>query len=168
MSGNILMIYINSLNLYLLSRILTFANNKAIVKTLLLSINLIRGINLNLPAVFFFGLLSTPLPYLLLAAFYFFGFAMGVFNNSTGDESVETVAAVTIPVETKQKVSDNSTFYYQINADQIHVQADVLKSEETFPFFPDTGAIIYDLSNVKVHELLFPGFQFSRPPPVSC
>ena len=119
--------------------------------------------------MFFLGLLSTPLPYLLLAAFYFFGFAMGVFNNSTGDESFETIATATIPVETKQKVSDNSTFYYQINADQNHIQADVLKSEDnTFPFFPDTGANVYDLSNVKVHEFLFSGFHFSRPPPVSC
>ena len=119
--------------------------------------------------MFFLGLLSTPLPYLLLAAFYFFGFAMGMFNNSTGEETVETVAAFTIPVEAKQKESDNSTFYYQINTDQIHVQADVLNSKDnTFPFFPDTGTIIYSLANVKVHEFLFSDFQFSRPPPVSC
>ena len=119
--------------------------------------------------MFFLGLLSTPLPYLLLAAFYFFGFAMGVFNNSTGDEVAETLTAVTIPVEAKQKVSENSTFYYQINTGQIHVQADVLKSEDTaFPIFPDTRTSIYDRANVKVHEFLFSDFQFSRPPPVLC
>lgn len=94
---------------------------------------------------------------------------MGMFNNSTGDETVDTVAAVTIPVETKQKAAEYPTFYYQLNTDQIHIQADVLKSEDnTFPFFPDTGTTIYVLANVKVHEFLFSDFQFSRPPPAAC
>lgn len=119
--------------------------------------------------MFFLGLLSTPLPYLLLAAFYFFGFAMGMFNNSTGDEITETVSSVTIPLEIKQKVADHSVFYYQTNNYKIQNQAPVLKPENTATaFIPDTGTIIFQVRNVKVHAFLFPEFQFSRPPPTGC
>jgi hypothetical protein len=119
--------------------------------------------------VFFLGLLSTPLPYLLLAAFYFFGFAMGMFNSNSDDEAVDTIAAVTIPVETKQKIAEYSTYYYLVNTDQIHIQADILRSKEDItPFFPDTGTTLFHRSNSKVHEFLYSGYQFSRPPPASC
>jgi len=119
--------------------------------------------------MFFLGLLSTPLPYLLLAAFYFFGFAMGMFNNSTGDEVSETVSSVTIPVEVKQKAADHSIYYFQVNNHKIQDQTDILKSEDTTSaFLPDTGPTIFQVRNIKVHEFLFPGFQFSRPPPSGC
>ncbi len=119
--------------------------------------------------MFFLGLLSTPLPYLLLAAFYFFGFAMGMFNNSTGEETYETVASVTIPVEIKEKTADHSVYYYQVNNHQNQNQTDVLKSEDkTSAFLPDTGILIFQVRNIKAHEFLFPGFQFSRPPPSAC
>jgi hypothetical protein len=119
--------------------------------------------------MFFLGLLSTPLPYLLLAAFYFFGFAMGMFNNSTGDEAVETVSSVTIPVEVKQKTTETSVHYYQVNNHKIQNQTDILRSEDkTTAFIPDTGTFIFQVRNIKVHEFLFSGFQFSRPPPSGC
>jgi len=119
--------------------------------------------------MFFLGLLSTPLPYLLLAAFYFFGFAMGMFNNSNGEEATETVSSVTIPVEFKQKTTDHSVYYYQINNHKIQNQTDILKSEDTTStFLPDSGPTIFQVRNIKVHEFLFPAFQFSRPPPTGC
>lgn len=119
--------------------------------------------------MFFLGLLSTPLPYLLLAAFYFFGFAMGVFNNSNGDEVTVTIASVTIPAEVKQKTNDQTTFYYQAYRDNFQSQTDVLTAEDQISSFsPDTGTIIFHFKNIKVHEFLFSGFQFSRPPPSVC
>jgi hypothetical protein len=119
--------------------------------------------------MFFLGLLSTPLPYLLLAAFYFFGFAMGMFNNSTGDEAIETVSSVTIPVEVKQKATDHSVYYFQVNDHKIQNQNTILKPEvKTTTFIPDTGSTIFQVRNIKVHEFLFSGFQFSRPPPSGC
>jgi len=119
--------------------------------------------------MFFLGLLSTPLPYLLLAAFYFFGFAMGMFNNKTGDEIPETISSVTIPVEVKQQTNSHSNFYFQTNNDEIQHQNDILKSEDsTSAFLSDTGPTTFQVRNVKVHEFLFPGFQFSRPPPSGC
>jgi len=119
--------------------------------------------------VFFLGLLSTPLPYLLLAAFYFFGFAMGMFNNSSGEETTETVSALTIPVEAKQKAADQTAFYYQINTNKTQVQTNILKPENPYSSFsPDTSQIIHQANNEKVHEFLFIGFHFSRPPPSGC
>lgn len=119
--------------------------------------------------MFFLGLLSTPLPYLLLAAFYFFGFAMGMFNNSNGDEIIETVSSVTIPVEVKQKTTDHAVYYYQVNNHKTQNQTDISASEiKANTFIPDTGTFIFQVRNIKVHEFLFSGFQFSRPPPSGC
>ena len=119
--------------------------------------------------MFFLGLLSTPLPYLLLAAFYFFGFAMGMFNNSTGEESTEQIAAVTIPVEVKQKAAEPSAYFYQINDIQTHTQNNSIKIEENTSFFyPDSGKTWIQLTNSRYHEFLYSSFQFSRPPPTVC
>ena len=119
--------------------------------------------------MFFLGLLSTPLPYLLLAAFYFFGFAMGMFNNKTGDEVSETISSVTIPVEVKQQTTTQANYYFQINNQQIQNKTEVIKSEESISaFLSDTGPTTFQFRNIKVHEFLFSGFQFSRPPPSGC
>jgi hypothetical protein len=106
---------------------------------------------------------------LLLAAFYFFGFAMGMFNNSTGDEAVETIASVTIPAETCKKAPEQPTFYYQINQVVIQNQTDTVLTKNTFySFFPDTGTLNFYISDVKMKEFHFSGFRFSRPPPSAC
>lgn len=115
--------------------------------------------------MFFIGLLSTPLPYLLLAAFYFFGFAMGLFNNSTGEDVLETVS-MTIPVETKQKATDHSVYYYQVQNHKIQSQTKTIKPEDTpIAFSALSKTIIFLKRNIKVHDFLFSGVQFSRPPP---
>jgi hypothetical protein len=124
------------------------------------------GIYLNLQTVFFLGLLSTPLPYLLLAAFYFFGFAMGMFNSSSGDEAVETVSAVTIPVEVGQKTTEQSAFYFQVNPVQTQNQSDVLITNNTSSFyFPDTGPLAFRITDIEVPDFKTSDFRFSRPPP---
>jgi predicted P-loop ATPase/GTPase len=117
--------------------------------------------------VFFLGLLSTPLPYLLLAAFYFFGFAMGMFNNSNGEETIETISSVTIPVEVKQKTTEQTAYYYQINPVQNQNQLVVLidTNNSTSFYFPDPGTVFYPLSNIKVLDYKHSEFRFSRPPP---
>lgn len=119
--------------------------------------------------MFFLGLLSTPMPYLLLAAFYFFGFAMGMFNNSTGDEAVETISALTIPAEVSPKITNDSTYFYQINPENRQVQSENSEIDYTpFSLFPDTGLINYFVRSTKVNEVHFSGFLFSRPPPSAC
>jgi len=119
--------------------------------------------------MFFLGLLSTPLPYLLLAAFYFFGFAMGMFNNKTGDEVPETISSVTIPVEVKQQTTIQTNYYFQVSNYKTQNQTEIIKSEESISvFLSDTGPTTFQFRNIKVHEFLFSGFQFSRPPPSRC
>ncbi len=122
--------------------------------------------------MFFLGLLSTPLPYLLLAAFYFFGFAMGVFNSSNGEETGAELASVTIQAETKEKITEESTYYIQVNRDiQQHYTSESLNTENTAILFipPDTGTSVFRHSREKNHyEYLFSGFLFSRPPPATC
>ena len=94
---------------------------------------------------------------------------MGMFNNSTGEETNEALASVTIPVEVKQKTTDSVYYYYQVSNDQIHKQTKTLQSEDSiFTFSPDTGKNVFQFRNIKVHEFLFSGFQFSRPPPSGC
>lgn len=121
--------------------------------------------------MFFLGLLSTPLPYLLLAAFYFFGFAMGMFNNKTGDEVIETTSSVTIPVEVNQKTTDCSVYYYQVTSPEKQVQTEVLANESsTSTFRPDTGPSCGRVRNntINIHEIHLSGFLFLRPPPAIC
>jgi len=119
--------------------------------------------------VFFLGLLSTPLPYLLLAGIYFFGFALGMFTNKPDEDSTQTVSSVTIPVEVKQKTADHTVYYYKVGSDRIQNQIDLLKSDTAaFSFSPDTGTHITQFRNVTVHGFHFPGAQFSRPPPPGC
>lgn len=120
--------------------------------------------------MFFLGLLSTPLPYLLLAAFYFFGFAMGMFNNNTGDEVTEaTISSVTIPAEIKQKNTDHSVYYFQITKSESKTPNNTLKLSGLYvEFSPDTGPKTYFDRNTASYEFLFSKFQFSRPPPSGC
>ena len=120
--------------------------------------------------MFFLGLLSTPLPYLLLAAFYFFGFAMGMFNNKTGDEVIETASSVTIPAEVNQKTTDRSVYYFQVTSSKKQAQTEVLTNESsTSTFRPDTGSSRARVwNNINIHEIHLSGFLFLRPPPAIC
>lgn len=94
---------------------------------------------------------------------------MGMFNNSSGEESPETVSSMTIPVEIKEKTSDITVYYYQANDQQVQKQVNILRPENTSASFsPDTGMFIFPLRNIKVREFLFSGFRFSRPPPSVC
>jgi len=130
----------------------------------------LNDIYLKLSTVFFLGLLSTPMPYLLLAAFYFFGFAMGMFNNSTGEESTLATASVSIPAEVKQKVVDHSAYYYQVNQNAQHQGAAKISKTENSQllYAPDTGIIVHLSKDKNDYQFLLSEFRFSRPPPSFC
>jgi len=117
--------------------------------------------------VFFLGLLSTPMPYLLLAAFYFAGFAMGVFNNSNGEETIETVEAVNIQVEQVSDQIAETSYYFQSYSWTSHFELSILNSDDiSIPLivwpekqtFPDWSGILQDSRYIAFH--------FSRPPPI--
>lgn len=117
--------------------------------------------------MFFLGLLSTPLPYLLLAAFYFFGFAMGLFNNKTGDETTQTVVSVTISAEVKEEKTDQSFFYFKVNDNkQDNFRTELIDICKTFQFFPDTGFVSIPRYFLRSYNFLYSNSLFCRPPPV--
>lgn len=119
--------------------------------------------------MFFLGLLSTPMPYLLLAAFYFFGFAMGMFNNKTGDEVAEPLASVTIPAEVKENKADGTVYYFQISPNsQNHIQSEFKKDTSTADIVFDTSPTNYFDYYLKTYEFKFSCSLFCRPPPTVC
>ena len=120
--------------------------------------------------MFFLGLLSTPLPYLLLAAFYFFGFAMGMFNNNSGEETVETVAPVTIHAETKPQTAEPAIYYFQANNyDVLQYNSELADIKNTALFYPpDQRQSRWLIKDAVQYDFRFSGFLFSRPPPSVC
>ena len=119
--------------------------------------------------MFFLGLLSTPLPYLLLAAFYFFGFAMGMFNNGNEDKVVDRFAAITLTAEIKPKTVDHSSFYFRLDVEKDQTQCKFTKPEaDTSATFFDICGITLPVGGIKIKPVFFSGFYFSRPPPNYC
>lgn len=120
--------------------------------------------------MFFLGLLSTPLPYLLLAAFYFFGFAMGVFNNKTDERPKEQVAAVTIPADIKEIKADHAVHYYQVSSDfQNKISKPQIELAGHAAFVTDTSPDEYvSRYYLKTYDSNFLKALFSRPPPSVC
>jgi len=119
--------------------------------------------------VFFIGLLSTPLPYLLLAGFYFFGFAMGMFQNSTEDQTLEPIASITIEHEVAPSMDNHSTFHYLGDTNKIQTQSKSLPSDECIlPLFSDSGIIQILQKDTGIQKSLFSKSRFSRPPPSFC
>jgi len=106
------------------------------------------------------------MPYLLLAAFYFVGFAMGVFNNSNGEETVEAQAAVTIQVEDLTDQAPEIAYYFQLHTTQVFAEAAILAPENAYklwfewskkPIFARPSGVFSDSRYFQSH--------FNRPPP---
>ena len=115
--------------------------------------------------MFFLGLLSTPMPYLLLAAFYFFGFAFGVFNNKT-EEVVDPIVSLTIPVEVKEKTPETAAYYFQFKGfEQNNFDQDVVKRNDNVLYVPDTGPNLQAHTSSSTYDFYFSNTLFCRPPP---
>jgi hypothetical protein len=119
--------------------------------------------------MFFLGLLSTPMPYLLLAAFYFFGFAMGLFNNKTEEEVIETAAVKTIVVESGTSSMEHTAFYYdQYKPGKAQVELSKAVSPFAQIFATDTGPSPHTIYCSPTYDFVYSHSQFSRPPPADC
>lgn len=119
--------------------------------------------------MFFLGLLSTPLPYLLLAAFYFFGFAMGMFNSKSDEDVTENAIALTIPAEVKEESPEMAVFYFQVSSEFHHDQiADLQITDKPTTYPPDIRQQVFRDRNAEIPEFILNGFRFSRPPPSFC
>ncbi|OFX61180.1 MAG: hypothetical protein A2066_08830 [Bacteroidetes bacterium GWB2_41_8] len=118
--------------------------------------------------MFLFGILSSPLPYLLIAIFYFFGFATGMFSGSADSETSEQIQVKNIQVEPQEKTFETaeSTFKYHDYYHQKKITDSTVLS--MWPSaFSQKEKLIYLVHNIKVHHSPTSETIFCRPPP-SC
>jgi hypothetical protein len=125
----------------------------------------------KLTEMFFLGLLSTPLPYLLLAAFYFFGFAMGLFNNKTGDEITGSVEVVAIAGVANEDISEKCVYFFQTgnsDSDKDYSQVKSIVERVINQFEPDPGIFVFSSYRTVLYNFKYSNSLFCRPPPVVC
>jgi hypothetical protein len=118
--------------------------------------------------VFLFGILSSPLPYLLIAIFYFIGFATGIFAGNTDNEATEQIETKNIQIEPQSKavVSTSSDFHYSDYKFQKKlIDLDI---QSAWPSAVcEKEKLIYPIHDLKVNPSFFADSNFCRPPP-SC
>lgn len=116
--------------------------------------------------MFLFGILSSPLPYLLIAAFYFCGFAVGMFHKETSDEDKHAPLQIkNIQVDNHliiQKKAENSFYFHQYKVEKKVVDCNI-KALKTPPSSKEK--LIYFVHDIKIPHTSNSDFHFCRPPP---
>jgi hypothetical protein len=118
--------------------------------------------------VFFLGLLSTPLPYLLLAVFYFFGFATGMFKVNVDGETNTPIQVKNIQVEPQSDRVEKSGNTFQFHEYKFDFQKKVAYCAIPSIEPPPVGKneqINYFLHDIKIHHSSISEYSFCRPPP---
>lgn len=117
--------------------------------------------------MFLIGILSGPLPYILMAAFYIFGFVAGMFQKETADlDSQVQIQVNNIQVQPVASTSDKAenNFHFNNYKAQQKVQ-DCVKV--TLPLPPGSKEkLIYFVHDIKIPHTSISDFYFCRPPPV--
>lgn len=92
---------------------------------------------------------------------------MGMFNNSSDEESPVVVSAIVIPVEAKQKTVEKNTYFYQQNGQsEFQQNSKAITAFDTSSFFfSDTRSSTFLITNDERGDFHLSGFRFSRPPP---
>lgn len=118
--------------------------------------------------MFLFGILSSPLPYLLLAAFYFFGFATGMFHKEVADSDENSQTQVkniqVEPLAEKLVKSENDFHFYQYDFKKKFVDSAVQSIQP--PPDRQKEKIIYFVHELKIPHSSLSDFYFCRPPPI--
>ncbi len=116
----------------------------------------------------FFGLLSTPLPYLLLAIVYFFGFIGGMFfhpENSREAENGPDARVASANVQTEPEKMGASCFYEKIVWQKTEKSEPVCVQPDYSLVIPN-NALRFFIPERKLPEFFVSDFLFCRPPPV--
>lgn len=117
--------------------------------------------------VFLFGILSSPLPYLLMAAIYFLGFATGMFHKEVADsdENIQTQVKniQTVPQADQGIESDKNFHFYQYDFKKKFVDSLVQSIQP--PPDRQKEKIIYFVHDIKIPHSSLSDFYFCRPPP---
>ena len=118
--------------------------------------------------MFFLGLLSTPLPYLLLAVFYFFGFATGMFKGNAEMESNTQVQVKNIQVEPQTESVEKSGLTFQYHDYKFDFQKKVTYCVVPSIEPPPVGQnekLTYFIQGIKIHRSFTSEYYSCRPPP---
>lgn len=116
--------------------------------------------------MFLFGILSSPLPYLLMAVFYFFGFATGMFKGDADSEPSKQIQVKNIQVEAQTKsfeIADCNFHFHDYKTQQKINYCTVLSDQQ--PAVSQKEKLIYFVHDTKVHHSPSYGSYFCRPPP---
>ncbi len=116
--------------------------------------------------MFLFGILSSPLPYLLMAVFYFFGFATGMFKGNADNETVQQIQVKNIQVEPQAKSYETAetTFQYHDYSFQKKIVDFTVQFIWPSPVC-QKEKLIYFVHDIKVHHSPTSESGFCRPPP---
>ena len=117
--------------------------------------------------MFLFGILSSPLPYLLLAAFYFFGFVTGMFQKEVSeDDKIAEIQVNTIHIEsqTKHFAGTDNTFHFHHYKVEKKVIDCTNVTTQSLPF-SKKEKLIYFVHDIKIPHTSISDYSFCRPPP---
>lgn len=117
--------------------------------------------------MFLIGILSSPLPYVLMAVFYIFGFVAGMFQKETADlDSQVQIQVSNIQAATEvnaQDKTENNFHFHQYKAAK-KVDCCVKISMPSPPCSKEK--LIYFVHDIKIPHTSISDFYFCRPPPV--
>ena len=114
----------------------------------------------------FLGLLSTPLPYLLLAVFYFFGFATGMFKSDVDIETNPQDQVKNIQVEAQTIRLDKSAYTYQFHKYNFQDDNAFCAVPKVQPkLVPINEKMVHFIQELKIPHSFTSESYFSRPPP---
>jgi hypothetical protein len=116
--------------------------------------------------VFLFGILSSPLPYLLMAVFYFFGFATGMFKGNAEIETAEQIQVKNIQVEPQSKTFETAetTFHFNDYTFQQKIVDYAVQPVQTSAI-GEKEKLIYFVHDIKIDLSTTSESYFCRPPP---
>lgn len=116
--------------------------------------------------MFLFGILSSPLPYLLMAAFYFIGFATGMFRVNADSEPKTYIQVKNIQVEPKTQGIEKSVdaFHFQDYQSQKKADNFTISSVQPSPV-GQNEKLIYIVHELKIPHSSTSEYYFCRPPP---
>ena len=116
--------------------------------------------------MFLFGILSSPLPYLLMAVFYFFGFATGMFKADAESEPNAQVQVKNIQVEPQTARFEKSQYTYQFHKFNFQKKVAYCAVQPVQPILvPINEKIIYFIQELKIPHSFISEYSFCRPPP---
>lgn len=116
--------------------------------------------------MFLFGILSSPLPYLLMAVFYFFGFATGMFKGNAESEPEEQIQVRNIQVEPQTKIVEIAESTIQFHDYKFQKKNDNYSFQSVQPqVFCQKEKLIYFVHDIIVHHSSTSETNFCRPPP---